>query len=370
MAQYAYNPITGNLDRVGAGSSSIAIETVNGDFGSISGSSVTIYSGNSGNNAGSTVSFNGIGNALLFNVTDSIANTFIGKSAGNLAVSGIANSGFGQASLNAITSGLQNSAFGSGSLLACTSGSFNTAGGYFSLAGLTTASSNTAYGWGALGNVNGNNNTAHGFQALQNLLTGTGNLALGLGAGILFSGSESGNIVIDNSGIAGESNVTRIGTSQTKFYAAGISGASVSNSKQVYIDTVTGQLGATALDNQSDTIAIRSTLIDMTQLGTTVLFTPEADFVVTGFTAFAQTITGTAGSPVANFGWTNPLYNDTLTGYTTFSAIQGNYNNLALSGSNVPFVPAGVPFQINITTADVVATANVQRIDILGYYLN
>lgn len=281
-----------------------------------------------------------------------------------------------------ITSGTRNTILGGASALSLDTGTLNTFIGSNVGTDATVATSNIAIGSNSLASFVGttagiaDGNTCIGVSSLNALLTGRFNAAFGITAGQLYNSNESSNIVIMNRGTFGESNTLRIGEQGSgdrqvnRCFIAGITGVSVSNSKQVYIDTTTGQLGSIALDNQSDTIAIRSTLIDMTQTGITTLFTPEANFIVTGFTAYAQTITGTAGSPVANFGWTNPLYNDTLTGYTTFSPTQGNYNNFALSGSNVPVVPASTPFVINVTTADVVATANIQRIDILGYYLN
>ena len=51
---------------------------------------------------------------------------------------------------------------------------------------------------------------------------GTNNIAIGNGAGSAFTGNESSNIDIGNLGVAGENNITRIGTTQTAAYIAGI----------------------------------------------------------------------------------------------------------------------------------------------------
>jgi hypothetical protein len=81
---------------------------------------------------------------------------------------------------------------------------------------------NTANGVNALlSNTNGNNNTANGNDALHNLANGNDNIALGYQAGYNFTGSESGNIDIGNPGVTGDTNIVRIGTTQTVTYLAG-----------------------------------------------------------------------------------------------------------------------------------------------------
>ncbi len=81
---------------------------------------------------------------------------------------------------------------------------------------------NVAIGYAALqNNVTGSNNTVLGSLALANTTTGNNNLILGYQAGSNYSGAESGNILIGNAGMVAESNVVRLGSSQTATYLVG-----------------------------------------------------------------------------------------------------------------------------------------------------
>jgi Chaperone of endosialidase len=107
------------------------------------------------------------------------------------------------------------------------------------------ASFNTATGYGALfDNTAGNNNTGVGSVALELLATGSNNTGVGASAGIAYTGSESNNIVIGNTGTVGESGVIRIGTggTHTQAFIAGISGATSSGGTEVFVNA-SGQLG-------------------------------------------------------------------------------------------------------------------------------
>jgi len=183
----------------------VAIETINGDTGSITGSTVTIYSNNAANNSGSTVKFVNSGTVSTFNVTDVNGNTFIGNLAGKSGVSGIHNAGFGAFAFNVITTGNQNTAFG-----------------YASLTGLTT----------------GNTNCALGDQAGVFLVTGSGNTLIGSTlAGNQYTSSESNNICIDSPGVTGDDKVIRVGDTQTSAFIKGITGVTVAASSPIAIDS-------------------------------------------------------------------------------------------------------------------------------------
>jgi hypothetical protein len=285
----------------GAGSITISasggsgIETINGDSGSITGSTVTIFANRATNNAGASVQFVNSGTTSTLNVTDNLQNTFIGGGAGSLATSGIQNTGFGFNSLTSITTGIRNSSFGNGSsqtlttgqgnssfgfdtLINCSTGGSNCAFGAFALS-QTTQDSNTAMGYSALQNFQGSLSTAFGYHccknvtqvgnsgfgsltlanctsgftntaigndSLQNLVTGSNNTCLGYGTGSNYTTNESDNICIGRSvvGTTGESNTIRIGNTQTRAFVSGIAGVSVTNTQAVTIDTVTGQLGS------------------------------------------------------------------------------------------------------------------------------
>jgi hypothetical protein len=276
---------------------SLGIGTINGDTGSITGSTVTIYSNNTANNAGGTVKFVNSGTTSTLNVSDgTLFNTFIGSLAGKTTTTGNLNTAFGYNSMNAMASGLQNDAFGADSLklnsagiansafgrgallnttgsdntavgnqaltlyagsnatavgssaLLSTTGAGNTALGYLAGRSITTGTSNVAIGFIAM--VNGGasaNNVAIGYQSLQNC-TGSNNVAVGYNSGASYNTTETNNLILGANilGTAGESNITRLGGTQTQCYVAGIASVSVSNALNVVINSSTGQLGTIA----------------------------------------------------------------------------------------------------------------------------
>jgi len=122
-------------------------------------------------------------------------------------------------------------------------GNFNTASGFDALLHNYGGSGNTGNGYSALWlNAIGHDNTAEGFKALYNA-TGSFNVALGSNAGFNL-GSGHNNIDIGNAGVAGDSNVIRIGEQGTQHatFIAGIAGATVASGVGVIVDAV-GRLG-------------------------------------------------------------------------------------------------------------------------------
>lgn len=101
-------------------------------------------------------------------------------------------------------------------------GSFNTAIGGSSMSSHTGGGNNTSIGSFALfAKTKGDSNTALGANCLQNITTGSGNIGIGSSCGSLYTTSESNNILIRNQGIAGDSQVMRLGDSSiTKAYIA------------------------------------------------------------------------------------------------------------------------------------------------------
>jgi len=184
-----------------------------------------------------------------------------GTTDGNIAVgyhaltsntSGIDNTAVGTSALDSNNTGFDNTASGVNALYSNTTGSSNTANGTYALQLNTIGYSNTGTGYAALsentqGNVNtadgnvaldlstGSFNTAVGNQALENMSTGSYNIAIGTQASFKFSGSETNNIQIGNSGFSGDNGTVRIGTNgnQTTFYAAGIYGVSSGNNDAI-----------------------------------------------------------------------------------------------------------------------------------------
>jgi hypothetical protein len=166
------------------------INTINGDSGSITGSTVTIYAHNSTNSTGASVSFINSGTISTFTLSDGGANVLLGQNSGNLTLSGSAPGGSG--------------------------------------------------------------NVGVGFNTLNSLQTGNFNCALGYGSGDFYTTNESNNIMIMNQGTVADNNTIRVGTQgsgsgqQNKCFIAGIASVSVSNVNFVTINTSTGQLGSVA----------------------------------------------------------------------------------------------------------------------------
>ena len=167
----------------------------------------------SANTTGASNTASGV-DALLFN-TSGGNNTAIGVQALRANTTGSTNTAIGVQALLSNTTGIQNTASGLQALLSNTTGGQNTAGGNGALRANTDGSGNTASGHETLKfNTTGDNNTASGFGALFSNTTGGNNIAVGFTAGLNLT-IGSNNIAIGNAGVAGESNMIRIGTAGT-----------------------------------------------------------------------------------------------------------------------------------------------------------
>ncbi len=222
---------------------------------------------------GTANTFVGI-NAGNFSMAGSGNNTAMGNSVLTANTTGAYNTAMGSQALNANTIGIDNTAIGYNALAASTTGTDNTAIGYGALAANTTGTSfNTAVGSGALTvNTTGADNTALGYQALTANVTGSSNIALGYQAGqSLVSGS--GNIYINaDAGSSSESNATRIGTSQTSCFIAGLD-IGVSGDA-VVVDTTTGQLGITLSSRR-----FKNSIEDMGELSSSIFKLRPVTFI-------------------------------------------------------------------------------------------
>jgi len=211
-------------------------QTITGDTGGALSPSAGNWNILANSTAGSSVSFSGSGSTLSLNSSDVRSNTIVGAAAGNGTITGNRNTSFGFNTLHALTNQSDNTAIGHNSSALITTGASNTSVGSSSLAALTTTTSNTAIGAGSLGQ----------------LVSGSQNSALGVNAGSSYTGSESSNITIGNTGTLADNNTIRIGTQgnaggqQNLCFIAGITGVSVSNLNFVTINTSTGQLGSAA----------------------------------------------------------------------------------------------------------------------------
>lgn len=184
-------------------------------------------------------------------------NIFVGASSGNFTLTGDQNTSGGVSSLSLLTFGEFNSAYGYQSLLGCTFGIANSGFGFKSLKHLTI----------------GNANTACGTANLAYLVSGNYNVGLGEGGSIWsvgdnYTGAESNNILIQNEGVTGESNVMRIGTQgagngqQASCFVAGIYGSSVGATNAVVVadNTATGgQIGTISAGNPGDVLTMGAT---------------------------------------------------------------------------------------------------------------
>lgn len=256
--------------------------TINGDSGSVTGSTITFTGGTSGavftgSSATMTESFNflalpatdnsgngvikinsvvqlnaiGTGNLFLGNgsgntTTTATYNTGVGyQTLASVTTGGGGNVAMGYQALKAMTSGTNNVAIGPlcGTLL--NTGTDNVAVGNLALTSSTTSTYNVAIGFSALQflqtGVGGN--VSLGYQSLQNITTGTNNVSIGTTAGQSLTTSNSSNILIMSTGVSGDNNTMRLGTDGSssgnvnKAYVGGVRGvAALSNSAPVGID--------------------------------------------------------------------------------------------------------------------------------------
>jgi hypothetical protein len=199
---------TGGLGNVANGDYALYFNTTGG-FNSANGFQ-TLYSNTTGNNNTAD------GYDALYSNTTGYQNTANGVNALFSNTNGNNNTANGYQALYSNTAGFNNTANGVSALYNNT-GAYNTANGVNALFANTNGNNNTADGFNALyDNTSGYNNIADGNYALGQLTTGINNIALGYQGGNNFTGSESGNIDIGNSGQTGDNNIIRIGTGQTE----------------------------------------------------------------------------------------------------------------------------------------------------------
>ena len=163
------------------------------------------------------------GFGALFNNTSGTQNTATGVNALISNTTGSFNTANGVNTLSRNTTGFQNAATGVQALFSNTTGFHNAAAGFQALLSNTTGNHNTADGDNALvHDTIGSLNTAIGAHALDQNTTGSSNVALGFQAGFNITGN--GNVCVGENivGVAGESNVTRIGNIGSTAQANGV----------------------------------------------------------------------------------------------------------------------------------------------------
>src|SRR5881392_1664224 len=159
----------------------------------------------------------------LFRNTTGFQNTATGVQALFSNTTGSSNTADGVNTLFRNTTGFQNAATGVQALFSNTTGFHNTAAGFQALLSNTSGNHNTADGDNALvHDTTGSLNTAIGAHTLDQNITGSSNVALGFQAGFNITGN--GNVCVGQNilGVAGESNVTRIGNIGSTAQANGV----------------------------------------------------------------------------------------------------------------------------------------------------
>ena len=178
----------------------------------------------------------GIGNFSQFDLTSGSYNTSLGSYSQENITSNSLNVAVGGWTQNRLVTGSNDVAVGYDAQVYLTSGTYDVAIGGDAQHSMTTGSYNVAIGENAQWNANGANNVGVGAGAEGSLTTGNNNVALGnyalylaqtnsdnigLGhyAGYYVLGGN--NIEIGNQGLAGDTNIIRIGTAQTDTYLVG-----------------------------------------------------------------------------------------------------------------------------------------------------
>ena len=226
------DPGTNTLTISDSGGSS-GITTIDGDSGSVTGSTISIIAGTASNLQGATVSFTATsGTTLNLKLADTNGNMTVGALSGNATMSSTgasSNISFGSNNLQRITSGEDNYMFGG-------------IGGNH----ITTGSFNIGIGFQALGST------------LRGVTTGANNIGIGFQPGHNYQSSETGNFIVSlgsDPSILGESNTLHIGngtgtgTGQLNAaFIAGIQGINVGSVASVVSIAASGdQLGTTTL---------------------------------------------------------------------------------------------------------------------------
>ncbi len=226
-----------------------AIQTIDGNTGSATGTTVTVTTGAS--NANGTINFSATGSTVTFNTTDSYNSVGIGTNALKAnAAANARNVAIGQQAMETSTTAAAVTAIGqkAGQNSNATSSTFV---GLQSGQG-ASGDQNDAFGVGSLATNNGPYNVAIGASSLARILTGRLNTCLGNASGYNYTGGESRNIIIGSSvpGTVGESNVLRIangtGTGDgqvNKAIIGGITGITTGGASNVAVIDSSNQLG-------------------------------------------------------------------------------------------------------------------------------
>lgn len=307
-----YNTFSMTGAEIGSGGAGV-IDIIDGDTGSVTGATVTIYAHQSALGCGSSVGFSGATTFLTMNLTDSGSNTILGKLSGNATLNGASNSGLGAGAFTAATSGAQNSWNGYACLTSLTSGSNNFAGGYSSGIAISTGSFNTL-----LGSFAGSG------------LTGASSSNINIGYNVSITGAESNTIRIGATG-------SGFGQ-QNRCFIAGIHTTNVGSVTTV-VTEASNQLGTAVLTAGTGiTIVPTANTITINSTGTTSTFLGDTGSATGSIiTIFANNVTQNAGSSVSiNASGSTLLFNvtdvnsNTIIGSTSGNAVLSGTDNIGL----------------------------------------
>lgn len=324
------NPGTNTLTASFIGSTSI---TIDGDSGSVSGSTITISGHNSSGSSlqGTLKTVASSSTTLNINVTDTGGNTVLGLNV---------------AALNPIGN------------------RFNTGLGENVLASANGCDQNTLVGFNCGFDItSGSTNCGFGYDCLTGVTTGGYNIAIGAQAATSYTSSESSNIIISNAGTLGESNTIRIGTQgsgnseQDTCYIAGIVGNTVSDAEFVTINSSTGQLGVGTPSSGISTIdgdsgSVTGSTVTITGGSSGAVFTGSGTTLTESFNYLSMAATNSSGNGVISFGGV-PIINaftpsaqgnvfigtscgnTTMTGITNYTLGNQCMESLTSGGGNV-----------------------------------
>lgn len=319
-------------------------------------------------------------------------NTFVGKNSGNFTlttISSVQNVGLGEGSLSSLTTSQDNTALGKDALNNLQSGSGgNTAIGKDALMESISNTGNTAVGFQALTNTLSNQNTAIGYSALQNinngnaissvqnvglgysplfnLLHGSNNLVIGGNQPLLnlstgsnniailqsqngaYSGAESSNILIGNSGVGAESNTIHIGT-----YGTG-----TSQQNKCYIASAFSNFGTANTFSGESAGNITLTIANATH--NTAIGTASLNALVGTAGGNAQNNTALGAGSLQDL--TNGSQNLAAGTGSAATLLTGNYNVILGDGAASAYVAAESSNIILGANAGVVSESNVMRL--------
>jgi trimeric autotransporter adhesin len=352
-----FNPIGPPFDFSTTGGGSGGIETIDGNTGSASGSTISLVTSGE-----PTLLFSATGSTVTLkttSVTDSVA---YGDSSGGALGSENCCFGFGAGHL-LNSSSANNTAVGTGALNSATTGGSNTIVGSASGTGIATSIANVCVGYQSFLGAGGHN-TILGAGGYNNPdTTGNYNTIIGALSGEDYAGSESSNVLISNIGVTSESNVIRIGTQgtgnaqQSTCYIAGIynnNSSGFSSPLPVYVDSSTGQLGygsgggggITTIDGNSGSVTGSTVSIKTpaSNADGTAAFSGSGTAMVLNFTAGTGSIGLGASSMAGGTGTNNnTAYGDqTLVQLSSGSAYNCAFGsqagNAVTSGGQSTFV--------------------------------